>query len=502
MTAATIAAPRVRSAVRGGRAPRLLRIELRRSPMPLILPVVAALFWFDSYRPSAGQPPLWMLRTFWNMGQGHTIIDFGPLVAGMAAWIASRDARRGMADLVTALAAPTWTRYVVAWAAAAIWAVGGYVVFVAVLFGVYAAQGVAGEPPYWWAGVGAAAVAAFTAFGYAIGVLVRGRYAAPLATVGGLIAMMFSSQTGFSHTSGWALILPTNSNGNYQADTGVFYRYLPDLPIARMLFLAGITVAALGLIGVVASAGGTRIRTGAAIVTVAGVLVSGTAIGLVTTARVTADGMAIPALHDAADDRPIAYTPVCDSGGGVPICVNPVYRRYLPNLVAALTPILSTLDGLPGAPTRAIQVAGAYESRQGFEGQTVTITGTPPVLSIPLDAEGLPGSFGWTNRELADELRLLTMHAFVGAGTVAGTPAQRAVEAALLDAAGVAFADQPDVLKAFGLPTWAGATEPDSADVIAAAHRFAALPAATRTAWLTANLAALRSGATGLGELP
>ena len=39
-------------------AARLLRIELRRSPMPWILPLIAALFWFDSYRPSIGQPPI------------------------------------------------------------------------------------------------------------------------------------------------------------------------------------------------------------------------------------------------------------------------------------------------------------------------------------------------------------------------------------------------------------------------------------------------------------
>ena len=93
MTATTDAPVRPR-APRAARAvpltaARLLRIELRRSPMPWILPLIAVLFWFDSYRPSISQPPIWVLRTFWNMGQGHTIIDFGPFVAGMAAWIGS-----------------------------------------------------------------------------------------------------------------------------------------------------------------------------------------------------------------------------------------------------------------------------------------------------------------------------------------------------------------------------------------------------------------------------
>ena len=73
---------------------RLLRVELRRNAMPWILPLIAALFWFDSYRPSTGTAPLYGMRTFWNLGQGHTIIDFGPFVAGVAAWMGSRDGRR------------------------------------------------------------------------------------------------------------------------------------------------------------------------------------------------------------------------------------------------------------------------------------------------------------------------------------------------------------------------------------------------------------------------
>jgi hypothetical protein len=160
-------------------AARLLRIELRRSPMPWILPLIAVLFWFDSYRPSTAQPPIWVLRTFWNMGQGHTIIDFGPFVAGMAAWIGSRDGRRGTADLVTAAARPRWTARLVSWAAAA-WAVGGYLVFVGVMFGVYTHQGVGGSPPWWWAAVGAAAVTAFSAAGFAVGAFFPSRFAAAL----------------------------------------------------------------------------------------------------------------------------------------------------------------------------------------------------------------------------------------------------------------------------------------------------------------------------------
>ena len=170
---------------------------------------------------------------------------------------------------------------------------------------------------------------AFSAAGFAVGAYWPSRFAAPLAAFGGFLAMVLSSQTGFSHTSGWALILPTNSNGNFDqpTDSGIFYPCLPDLPIARIMFLAGIAVAALGLTGLPARAGGPWLRRAAAVVTLAGVASAGTAIGLASTARLSAHGMVIPALHDAANDPPIRYTPVCGRAAGVPVCVNPAYRR-------------------------------------------------------------------------------------------------------------------------------------------------------------------------------
>ena len=61
----------------------------------------------------------------------------------------------------------------------------------------------------------------------------------------------------------------------------------------------------------------------------------------------------IPALHDAANDRPISYTPVCGHAAGLPVCLNPAYRSYLPDVTAALAPVAGEVAGLPGAPVRA-----------------------------------------------------------------------------------------------------------------------------------------------------
>jgi hypothetical protein len=98
-------------------------------------------------------------------------------------------------------------------------------------------------------------------------------------------------------------------------------------------------------------------------------------------------------------------------------------------------------------------------------------------------------------------MRLLFAHAFVGAGDGPGSPAQQAVQAALLQGAGIPFAAQPGVMafaENFPGPGPGAATGP----VYAAARRLATLPAAARDAWLAAHLAALRTGQLTLQDLP
>jgi hypothetical protein len=502
-------ASRATSVVPWGAA-RLLRVELRRNAMPWILPLIAVLFWFDSYRPSVGAAPLYGMRAFWNMGQGHTIIDFGPFVAGVAAWMGSRDGRRGLADLVTVTVRPRWAAQLATWAATAIWAVAGYLVFVGVMFAMYAHQGVGGTPPWWWVAVGATAVTAFTAVGFAIGACWPSRFAAPVGAFAGFLAMALSSQTGFHHASGWALILPTNSNGSFDgnaaADSGIYYHWLPDLPIARIMFLAGIAIAALGLAGLPARAGGPWLRRAATVVTLAGVALAGTGAGLASTARLSAHGMVIPALHDAANDAPIAYTPVCGHTGQIPVCLNPAYRRWLPDMTAALAPVLAEVAGLPGAPVRATQVPAAYPSGGSGPPQALTMGGHPPVLRMSLGQLNMPGPCGFCDRATGangfeNQIRLLFTHAFVGAGFGSGSQAQQAVQAALLREAGIPLAAQR---KLVGITANGPAPAPGPAagPVYAAAGRLAGLPASARHAWLAAHLAALRAGRLTLKELP
>lgn len=516
MAAATAAPVRRRIPRAAGVVPqgalRLLRVELRRNAMPWILPLIAALFWFDSYRPSTATAPLYGIRTFWNLGQGHTIIDFGPFVAGVAAWMGSRDGRRGLTDLVVTTARPRWAGQLGAWAATAIWAVAAYLAFVGVMFAMYAHQGVGGTPPWWWVAVGATAVAAFTAFGFAVGIYWPSRFAAPVAAFGGFLALYQSSQTGFTEATGWALILPTNSNGNFdgnaQADSGIFYHWLPDLPIARIILLAGIMLFALGLIGLPARAGGTRLRIAAAMLAILGVASAGTAIGLAASAKVGAHGVVISTFHDAASDKPIAYRPACGHAAGIAVCVVPAYQRWLPDVTAALTPVISAVGGLPGTPVRAVQVPAAYPSGHGGPPQVASLGGRPPVLHLSLGLVNMPGQCGFCDgpvvaRQFADQIRLNFVQAFLGVAEFSdsGSPAQLAVQAVLLQEAGIPFAAQPQlVAEVRGGP--GAKAGPATGPVYAAARRFAARPASARHSWLAAHLAAVRAGRLSLKDLP
>ena len=38
---------------------RVLRLEIKRSVVPWVLPLLAALVWFDTIRTASGWPPVW-----------------------------------------------------------------------------------------------------------------------------------------------------------------------------------------------------------------------------------------------------------------------------------------------------------------------------------------------------------------------------------------------------------------------------------------------------------
>jgi hypothetical protein len=172
----------------------------------------------------------------------------------------------------------------------------------------------------------------------------------------------------------------------------------------------------------------------------------------------------------------------------IPVCVHPAFQIYLPDLVAALNPLMRQLAGLPGAPVRVeqrasstvpkLEVALSPTEIATLVGAGATLTGNPPVLHLALTelpSQPEPPS----SQSLTDEQGAF-VDAFIGpAGGTLGDPAQAAIEAALLHNAG-------------SLPSPAAK----------AANRFAALAPNVQRAWLLTHLPALRSGRVGLARIP
>jgi hypothetical protein len=503
---------------------RLLRLELRRNAMLWMVPLLAALFWYAAYRPSMANPPLWVLRA--ATIQSHALLTFAPLLAGVAAWTGSREGRRHTTDLVSITALPRWAARLASWGATTCWAEAVFLGGTAVVYGVTAHQATWGGPLWWPVAVGAVGIAAACAVGYAAGALLPGRFTAPLAAVLVFVALG-AGAIWIEHNSSYAQIWPLNVQGPFPDDSyGVFYPFLPDLAIAQLMLLGGVAAAALGALGLAPARGGRWLRGAAAGLTVAGVAAAATAVGLTGTARIEAHGIVIPALHDAATDRPISYTPVC-ARSAVPVCLHPAYRALLPDVTAALGPVLDEITGLPGAPVRVTQVAvtGAQPSPQnGIAFGGPVLSGHPATLLLPLSGLSLAGEGNTTAAQFTQQLRTqeapMILYALVGlplgvgsSGPAIVTPhprpgaaAQFAIASALAQAAGL----EPAGLELHGGQSRGqqstgpapGVGAQPSGGQYAAAQRFVALPAAARHAWLATHLAALRAGRITLSEIP
>ena len=472
---------------------RLALLELRRSPMPLMLPMVAGLFWFDALRSGQGLPAIWTQRA--AILPDHVLPDLGPISAGMAAWIGGRERRRGMGDLAESTARPRWLRQLAAWGGALGWTLLAYAACTAVVYLLAAHDSSWGGPPIWPVVVTGLAIAVFCTTGFVAGAVFPSRFTAPLAAIGTLFVSIQIFQSAVSATAGWVLISPNNSVP--ELDWGVFHPVPPDLAIVQTVFLAGLVVVLLGVLGVLGSARGAQLRRTASAVTVVGLAACVAGLGVAATATLGGYGYDVPLLHNAASDRALPYTPDCTQGSAIPVCIHPAFSTELPGASAAFAPVLAEVAGLPGAPARATQIdladlplldpnqQGNDISRYGAWSALAKSSSGAPVLEYGFGDSNTftrSGGVGYLRSQAA---QLVIGNVIAPNGTPG--PVQQAVELALLQNAGAVAPPK---------------TASPGSDVAAAAKRFAALPSAQTHAWLVAHLDSLRAGQITLGELP
>jgi hypothetical protein len=502
------------------RSARVLRLEIKRSVVPWVLPLLAALFYFDTIRTASGFPPVWTLRA--SAITDHMLNDFSVFGAGLAAWVGSREGRRKTSDMVAATPRAAWARHAVALGATECWLLLAFLAGVAALYVQIALQATWGGPPLWPVFVGAVGVIVVTVIGFTCGTLFPGRFTAPLVAVAVAVLVFAGLHAALSVTatsSKSALLSPGTSPP--KVDVGVFYHVLPDVPIAQVMFMGGITVALLGVLslapvlrklasngwpvrGTLVAGDGWWLRVIAVVLLAAGLAASWTAYSLAGTAKLTATGWEIPALHDAASDKPVPFVPDCTSGpGGFQVCIHPAFSGYLSEVAAGLDPVAAEIADLPGAPVRAEQVASVGTGPGGYEPSY--IAGNPPVFEYNGEQVGdlfggfmgIPAGAGafWRaafQQGLLDSFLAGSPHAAAAAQTGPAPlgAAQQAVEDALM----IAVGSQP--------PQGAGQGDQSQAQITAAASRFASLPAGSRHAWLAAHLPALRVGQITLAQLP
>jgi hypothetical protein len=481
---------------------RLLWIEIKRNVVPFGLPLLALLFFLDTYRTANGQPPVWTIRA--SAVADRLVVDFAPFAAGLAAWMGSREGRRKTGELLAPTARQAVERHLATLSATLLWVLLPFAACVAVLYVQTARVVTWGGPPLWPALVGVVAMVTLCTLGFTSGVLFPGRFTAPLAAIAGGVLPLIGSHN---------LVEPKDPHyllglgiGLPPYDLGVFHRVLPDVSIAQVMMMGGILLVALGLLALApvlraaadgfrspfaslrAAVGGTGrwLCALSAVAVLAGLAASVTAYQLAGTAKPTAVGWNIAALHDSANDRPVQYTPDC-TGTTFQVCVHPAFSGYLNGVAAALGPVAAEVAGLPGAPVRAAQIANPLAAPFGLSGSgtsryypfTAGIDWTSPaVTSWPQWRAGLQADF---------------LGSVVGgarwwqAGSLG--PAQLAVVNALM--AGVGSESQA-ALTGYPLPPQVNAT----------AKRFAALSPSVRHAWLAAHLTALQAGQITLREIP
>ena len=451
----------------------LLRIEFRRSVALLCFPLlIVAAGWL-----TRGSLPAGVYTWLDTSGAIRETVPFvGSFVAGISAWTAGRNKRRGMADLLLSTPRPPAARDLTTWAGTALWGAAVYVTLAAVLLSMTWWNATWGAPPPVYLLVGLLAVVANSAVGYAAGYFLPSRFMAPLVAIG-----LFVAQFAPINYSSVAPLLPAST---HLVGLDVFME-VPRVAVEQGLWFSG--VGAIALAAVVAK---SRRGDAASWVLLAGAL-------LLCAAGFAASMLAVHRQGFMLADKAASFEYVCDEGG-ITVCVHPAYERLLPQAAVVVNEVGEPLAGIPGAPTRAMQVGSLSPEADRKAGSTAFFTADSIV-------DG--GNVGWFRQEIAMHL-LQGRAAYIGLLPRAKPTeedlkrCQRGAKKGFIDPALEAQAVVANWLLKQLDRSEPGFSLGQCADAHKLVERFANLDPAKRRAWLEENLADLRAGKVTLRDLP
>lgn len=307
----------------------LLRIEARRNLGLWFFPFIAVLI---GYTATETLPEGVWLWPHTSVAIQATLVVVGPIAAGLSAWVAGRNRRRNIEELLATTPRPTAIRDLIAWTATAAWICLGYVVATILMLYLTYLGATWGSPTLGPLLAGFFALCMDSAVGYAVGYFLPRLFTAPLVAV---LMYMVQGVVGFnlgSYLSPVATPFPD-----------VFYGVFPDISAPQSLWFSGIAGTGLALV-VLKTHKGENFPW-LALIVAAAVAIAGAAILVRTPLTVTP-------IRD--QETIVPYRPTCVEKG-IPVCVHPAYEKMLPGVAVVVSKVTEPLVGIPGGPVRAEQ---------------------------------------------------------------------------------------------------------------------------------------------------
>lgn len=342
---------------------RLLRTEFRRNAGIWILPAILIVSWYL------------LSLEIWVPFQWHStnellqksVIPFaGPAIAGVAAWMAGRDRRRGIDELLSTTSTPGSARRLTLCAATTLWGLLAYALFLGFMFGWTTLRATWGGPALWQVVVVVLAILAHAAWGFLLGSLVPSRFTAPVVAIAALGVQQLAAghmeaigQNSFRST--WVNLLaahnPTAGFGLAHWQAGLYAG------------LCGVALAAIALKQSRSISSWAALTTTGTLVVLSVVMLWGGYPRWDPSSTVPVNGFGQPIPLEI--EEPPA--PVC-RGEPVTVCVHPANEPLLDEAVALATQLAEPLLGLEGVPLQFDSLhSGVSTSRSS--GSTFAIAG-------------------------------------------------------------------------------------------------------------------------------
>jgi hypothetical protein len=442
---------------------QLIKLNMRKSIVVWFVPALVLIAWYAGRERYELGVTLWTVR---STAIGFSAVMLGPVVAGLAAWFAVQPKRQGFRDLIVSLPMSDLLHNVSVLVSVLFWVIVAYLLNAVLQAGwafVHADWGHLDIAPVL---LGLCLIVACVCFGYAVGAWFP-LVGTPLV-VTFVVLLWFFGTLGFVRDSSWQYLSPTiylNPD-----EVGVLARYWPEIG-------PPFTIWSLGLAGL--CVGFLLLRAGSrpSALSFIALMIAVSSVGASMLVRLPAD-------FEAVEREQIAYTPVCERGETIDVCVHPAFVDILDATVAVADAVFEPVVGLPGVPTRINQ----FPSEAGMAKE--------PLLPIYIEANG--------RETLAVEYALAIVEGRPFTASYAGpTEAQAVIGRWLIARAG---ALNPATEGAF-MPWMAGdgsleAFQQLNERINQAVERFNRLTPGQQRSWLESNWSELRSGVLSLDAFP